>query len=90
MVPPKENTLRRPPAGMRTVSGRHSGDAHPVRMGAEGAKRGFSARISQAKGQSGVFLFRPDGRGSPPDLCDRLPVTFLFSRMKQEGYRHGS
>ena len=41
MVPPKENTLRRPPAGMRTVSGRHSGDAHPVRMGAEGAKRGF-------------------------------------------------
>ena len=78
MVPPKENTLRRPPAGMRTVSGRHSGDAHPVRMGAEGAKRGFSARISQAKGQSGVFLFRPTGVGVRPISVTDCRSLFFF------------
>ena len=63
MVPPKENTLRRPPAGMRTVSGRHSGDAHPVRMGAEGAKRVFSRESLRQKDRAAFSCFAPTGVG---------------------------
>lgn len=51
-------------------------------MGAEGARRAFRRRISQAKGQSNrktaEFLFILSFIPEPPILS----VTFLFSKMK--------